>query len=1749
MKSPAVAIVGMACRYPDADSPEALWENVLAQRRAFRRIPATRLNLEDYGHPDPTAPDRTYVTQAALLEGYTFDRVRYRVSGSTYRSADLAHWLALDVAAQALEDAGFPDGAGLPHQATGVIVGNTLTGEFSRAQGMRLRWPYVRRVMDAALAEEGWSIEQRRAFLERVEPNYKAPFPPVGTETLAGGLSNTIAGRICNYFDLQGGGYTVDGACSSSLLALINACSVVAIGDLEIALAGGVDLSLDPFELVGFAKVGALAPEQMRVYDTRSNGFWPGEGCGFVVLMRYEEALRQDRQIYAVIRGWGVSSDGCGGITRPEVKGQLFAVQRAYQRAAFGIDTVGLFEGHGTGTTVGDTVELRMLTQARQAADAASMPAAIGSVKANIGHTKAAAGIAGIIKATMALHEQMLPPTTGCESPHAKLNAKNRALRVLQQGESWPSKTPLRAGVSAMGFGGINTHVVLENKADRHPRPISSTNSRLLTSAQDAELFFLGASDQGKLQAQINHLLTVTPRLALSDLSDLAALLARSLQGHLIRAAIVASSPSELTNRLEQLNSWLEAGLTARLETGCYLDSGTEPPRIGLLFPGQGSPIYLDGGVFERRFKSVQALYANTDLPQTREGLTTEVAQPAIVTASMAGLRVLERVGLSAYLALGHSLGELTALHWAGAFDENALLNLAKVRGQAMASLGDPTGSMAGIAAAPHTVEQLLDGEHIVIAGFNGPHQTVVSGKKEAIGRVVAKAKRQGVAARRLPVSHAFHSSLVADAAESIANHLSHNIPHSLQRPVLSTITGTRLSPQDDLSALLVQQVTSPVRFTEAIKTASPEVDLWIEVGPGRVLSGLIGSFDATPVVSTDAAGASLKSLLGSIGAAYAMGAAIQQNALFEDRFTRPFSLDWNPQFFVNPCELAPESQVKTPLHLKENPAPLHQNGNGNGSLAVSTNDSAQEDQASSTLDLLRSLVAARAELPLDAVRDEDRLLGDLHLNSITVSEILLEATQHLHLPPSAAPTTFADETLAELAKTLESEPSEQPMPVRRPLEGIRPWVRPFTVALVEHTRSPQTGTLPTGSWQVFSPPEYPLLEALSQAFDTLETGQGVVVALPANLDGQQHIDLLLKGSKTVLRTEAASHFVLIQHGKSSASFARTLHQEAHDLITCIINVPLEHPDAVGWILDEVRSARGYVEAHYDSAGVRSEPRLRLLPLDQSAETYPIGPDDVILITGGGKGITAACALALGRDTGAQLLLWGRSHPSKSAELAATLNRMKEADVRFHYTAVDLTHAEAVGDAIKEAEARFGPITGIIHGAARNAPQSIRALDEAAFAKTLAPKVDGLRNILTHIDPERLNLLVTFGSIIARIGLPGEADYALANEWLAQLTEQWQQDHPHCHCRAVEWSVWDDVGMGARLGSLDSLTARGVTPIPPDTGTALLKQLLAQHDAATSVVATGLFGNPPTLNFEHEDLPFLRFLEQPRRYIPGVELIVDVEISTQTDLYLEDHILDGERLFPAVMGLEAMAQAAMALAATSNSPTFEKVTFNRPIVVPKSGVLTLRLAALAQAPDRIEVAVRSETTGFEVDHFRAMCCFEAPQDGTSLFPELTHQTPAIDLDPERDLYGEILFHQGRFKRIQSYRHLHRLSCVAEITSGKALPWFGRYLPSDLILGDPGARDAAIHAIQACIPQATIIPTAVDQIILHKKAKTGPQFVYARERIHEGDTFIYDMQRLDAQGNVLETWEGLRLHRVGQHNAHLSWPETLLSVNP
>jgi enediyne polyketide synthase len=1121
-----------------------------------------------------------------------------------------------------------------------------------------------------------------------------------------------------------------------------------------------------------------------------------------------------------------------------------------------------------------------------------------------------------------------------------------------------------------------------------------------------------------------------------------------------------------------------------------------------------------------------------------------------------------------------------------------------------MAELGAPTGAMLAIAAPSGQVQTLLRGDAVIIVGFNSPHQTVVAGEAAAVREVGQRAAAAGWRTTPLPVSHAFHTPLVAAAAPVLAEQLACEDFAPLRRRVYSTVTGALLDAHQDLRELFCRQVTSPVRFEAALAALLRPEDaagcsepgqrrapnLLLETGPGSVLTGLVRDAAAVPVFALDAGGPSFRGLLEALGVAFAMGAPLRSAALFADRFTRPFTLDWKPKFFANPCELAPTSADSAVCcaKLRHGVTPLASAGGAPGqvplpALAECGPGGGRSAEASPcpllntaspgegphqgvvaraapipTLELVRRLVAERAELPLEAVHDEHRMLNDLHLNSISVGQLIAQAARQLSLPRLTAPTDFANASVTEMACALDelkrSGQTVQTQNSKRPPPGVDIWIESFASELVE-TKPPRCapvtgrrGQAPAsgpGVWQVFAPANHPLAAALRSKLAA--TGEdGVLLCLPEN-PTEDHVHLLLAAARAALALRGKPRFVVVQHGWGAAGLARTLHLESPELVTCVVNVPPAHPRAVDWIIAEALSASGYTEAHYDAKGRRREPRLRWLPMEtakRSAKALPIGPEDVLLVTGGGKGIGAECALALGRAAGARVVLLGRSDPTTDSEVAANLARIAAEGIHYRYLRADVTDLVALGAALKEAEQELGPITALLHCAGANTPQLLATLEEDAFRRTLAPKIQGLRNVLAVLKPDQLRLFVAFGSIIGRAGLRGEADYATANEWLTAFTEQFQARHPSCRCLALEWSVWSGVGMGERLGRVESLIQQGIIPIPPDEGVRILLGWLQSPPPSVAVVVTGRFGQPPTLKLSEPELPLQRFLEKRRVYYPGVELIVDAELSVHTDLYLKEHSLQKQMLLPAVLGLEAMAQAAMALTESNSPPVFEQVELSRPVVVAENATATLRLAALRRGANLVEVCLRSEETDYHVDHFRALCRFGGV-DGearplTGLPP--SGAAPPL-LDPNEHLYGPRLFHEGRFRRLRGYQWLTAKECVGEITPDSGAQWFGAYLPSAFVLGDPAARDASLHAIQACIPHQRILPTGIERLVI-RRIETGTRFVRARQRSRQGNSFVYDLEVTDAAGEVVEQWQGVRLCAVETLPPPDAWPLAL-----
>ena len=715
--------------------------------------------------------------------------------------------------------------------------------------------------------------------------------------------------------------------------------------------------------------------------------------------------------------------------------------------------------------------------------------------------------------------------------------------------------------------------------------------------------------------------------------------------------------------------------------------------------------------------------------------------------------------------------------------------------------------------------------------------------------------------------------------------------------------------------------------------------------------------------------------MLRAVGAAFAMGAPLDTALLADRPGSRPFPIPWRPRFFANPCELAPlpeESTAQEPIRT------------GTSSESAPAPEASPVDRAISVLELFRRQVAARVELPESSVEDGNRLLGDLHLNSIAVGQLVSEMARQLGAPPPAEPLAFADVTVAEAAEALEelarSGGEVRPEEADSTPRGVATWFRAFAPILAERPRPRRRIGGEAGPWRVIASPGDSIAETATRSLAGSSLGRGVVVCLPPEPD-ERHIGLLLEAARAVLEDAGAGRFVMVQHGGGASSFARTLALEALGSRSAWWMCRRAILDRRSGSSPRRKPPPVSPRSITTNPDCGASPMLRLSPSPTASPRTRLGPADVLLVSGGGKGIAAECALGLARETGVSLALIGRSRPEADTDSRgqSRADGRTGIEIPLHLRRRRRRGCREGRDSRGGVD--LGPITAVLHGAGANVPRPIGSLDEVAFLETLAPKTRGLRNLLDAIRPERLKLLVTFGSIIARTGLPGEADYGVANEWLSRMTEEFQARHPGCHCLAMEWSVWSGVGMGDRLGRVDALARQGIAPISVDEGVSLFRRLVSGPSPSVSVVLAGRFGIPPALPIEGGELPLLRFLERPMVDYPGVELVAESTLSAESDPYLDDHVFRGERLFPAVMGLEAMSQAAMAVLRTEEVPRFEAVHFDRPIVVVAGRPTTIRVAALVTEPGRVDVVIRSDETAFQLDHFRASCRFGVTESG------------------------------------------------------------------------------------------------------------------------------------------------------------------------
>jgi acyl transferase domain-containing protein/NAD(P)H-dependent flavin oxidoreductase YrpB (nitropropane dioxygenase family)/NAD(P)-dependent dehydrogenase (short-subunit alcohol dehydrogenase family) len=914
-----VAIVGMACIFPDAPNLEAFWKNVVLGSNAIREVSPERWNPAQYFDPAGTG-DKTPSKWGGFVPDVAFDPAAYGIPPRSLAAIDPVQLLSLEVARRALDDSGYGDGGQktFDRERTSVIFGAESGTELAGAYGFRATYPQMLGELPEALEDH---------------------LPTLTEDSFAGVLANVIAGRIANRLDLGGANYTVDAACASSLAAVDLACKELASGSSDMVIGGGADLHNSINDYLMFASVHALSPTgQCRSFDSKADGIALGEGVAAVVLKRLADAERDGDRVYAVIKGVGASSDGKSlGLTAPRKEGQERALERAYGAAGISPADVGLLEAHGTGTVVGDRTELAALTQVFSNAGALVGACALGSVKSNIGHTKCAAGLAGLIKAALAVHRGVLPPTLNIDAPNPFYDAKTSPFAFRSSATPWASEERV-AGVSAFGFGGTNFHAVLASHASVDSTQVAGLDE------WPAELFLFRGPDRATVDGTMRRLADLVAATPCHHrLRDLAASVGATSSGS-VQVAIVAASAEDLRGKLavalERPGTTAAALGKSPTMTG-VLTAAAQFVReqVAFVFPGQGSQrpgmladlfvAFPDlGDELQAGARWLPTLFppkafTDAEARAQKAAITdTRTAQPTLGIVELAMTRTLARFGVVPAMTAGHSYGELVALAVSGALPAADLLELSSARAsEILAAAAGAPGTMAAAGGSEAAVRAALAGlDGVCVANQNAPDQTVIAGADAAIAVAMEQLGKHGIAARRIAVACAFHSPIVAGASEAFGRKLAGVGFAPPGMPVYANSTAAPYpSDPDAIRAQLARQLALPVRFVdqiEAMYTAGARV--FVEAGPGGVLTDLVGRIlKGRPhlVVRCDSAATDgISALLGALAQLAVAGLPIDASALFAGRGARPFDLAAPPAVGPSPTAWIVNGHSARPL-------------------------------------------------------------------------------------------------------------------------------------------------------------------------------------------------------------------------------------------------------------------------------------------------------------------------------------------------------------------------------------------------------------------------------------------------------------------------------------------------------------------------------------------------------------------------------------------------------------------------------------------------------------------------------------------------------------------------------------------------------------------------------------------------------------------------------------------------------------------
>ena len=1383
-----IAVVGMACRFPGkANTPESFWELLREGVDAIQEVPKERWDIDQYYDADRDAAGKTYTRHGGFIEGVQqLDAGFFGIAPREAVSIDPQHRLLLEVAWEALERAG-KDPRTLQGALAGVFIG--------------ICW----REYGARLMQD----------LNKID-----------AYTVTGESTSVAAGRLSYFLGLKGPAMSVDTACSSSLVALHLACQSLREGECELALSGGVNLTLSPDVTIALSRLQALSPRgHCHSFDASADGYVRSEGCGVMVLKRLSDARAAGDSILAVIRGTAVNQDGrSSGLTAPNGPSQEAVIRRALAQAGVSPSEVGYVEAHGTGTPLGDPIELQALGAVLGEGRPPERPVVVGSVKTNIGHTEGAAGIAGVMKAVLALQHGEIPPNLHFTKPSPLIPWGELPVEVVTTLRPWPTTGGQRiAGVSSFGISGTNAHVILE-EAPAKKEPVADNIDR------PVHLLPLTGRTEAALRVQAQQYAThleMHPEQRLEDVCHTAGVARSHFEE---RLAVVGKTTQEMRQRLQAfVDGKTEAGvLRGRAEQG-------PKPKVALLFTGQGSQyiqmgreLYETQPVFRQALDRcaelligsleqplLDVLYPTerkkTDGPGRVEGEgpnlpagsldETAYTQPVLFAVEWALWEMWQSWGLKPDAVMGHSVGEYVAACVAGVMRPEDGLRLVAERGRLMQGLpkdGEMYSARAPLSAVSAVVAAFAN--EVSIAGENGPEQVVVSGRREAVRQVCARLSKEGIATKRLEVSHAFHSPLMEPMLKDFEEALAKVVFSPSRIALISNVTGEEATGEVTKPAYWVKQAREGVKFEAGMRALQRRgITVFLEAGPQPTLLGLGASCleQKSEVVGQAPSGIPemrwLPSLrkgkeawpvaLESVGALYAAGLEIDWEG-FDAPYTRR-------------RVMLPTYPFQRQRYWVEQPIRENQ-------------DSSKLFQA-----FERELEGLTGEEKAVASRVLARVRGKVEEDAAEIN-----AQDHLY-------------AVAWRKREL-SEPGQVLAGVGAPQH--RRWV-----VLDEQARA--ASALKDAHEEcssIRSPAE------LGAALKQQQAVSGVVY-VAESMEGasgcSRNTKTALELAAILVRQRSAARLWIVTRGAVSVGDGDAPVAPAQTALWGLGRVlSLEHPEAWGGLVDlpivgdEFRSLAAELQwgGEREVALRQSGRYVSRLERYREADRRQWKTQGAALITGGPGSLGVHIAKWLVRRGVSQVVLMsrrGQSTPGAAEAVAA----LEAAGASVRVVPADVADQAAMRAVFEEMDARRELLKVVVHAAGVDDGTPIARLGADLLEKTLAPKTWGAEVLERLMEGRELDAVICTSSISSVWGSAGQASYAAANAYLDGWADKLRSKG--IPAWSVNFGPWRGGGMATPEG-LSLLGRRGVNGLGPSEMLAGLGHVLRGGKAR--VVVAGI---------------------------------------------------------------------------------------------------------------------------------------------------------------------------------------------------------------------------------------------------------------------------------------------------------------------